>query len=523
MSKTRGVFGQRIANVTLSALLVATSIFTAVPFLLSSGVAAVPTPGLTTVSGNTAAGENQPGWLFGRDLSTQTPFEFNTDAASIGSGSLYVAPIDGTNRFNKMVAENFIGSEIADINSISFDYKIGAGGNAADANQFYMNVYANFAASPATKFYDCRYDVVASLDATSAFQTVTFDPLANYTVARSGSSPEPTCPTSPAAMGEGAFIRMFSLNVGDTSVNDAGLDGYLDNVVVQSVAGTTVYDFEAPYVDTTAPTFAITSPANGSYVAGSGNLNITATVTDESGIKKLLITVPTKSGNRTFTWEDGKANALVNKVGDNFTVTVDAAQLNEGPVYVVMRGTDNAGNTRYWNNNANLRQHSFIVDATAPSSFAITTPANGAVVGGVQTINAQISDPADIRKVLMTVPLKTGNRTFVWEAGKTNNSLTRDGVNFSVSIDTNLMEDGERFVVLRATDSVGNTRYWNNNARIRQHTFVVDNAVPQTTITSPSTADDVSGIVPIQGTIIDENLWRYFIRITAEDGSVVYS
>jgi hypothetical protein len=43
MNKTRGVLSQRITNLTLSALLVATSIFTAVPFLLSSAVSALPT------------------------------------------------------------------------------------------------------------------------------------------------------------------------------------------------------------------------------------------------------------------------------------------------------------------------------------------------------------------------------------------------------------------------------------------------------------------------------------------------
>ena len=46
-----------------------------------------------TVRGNTAAGENQPGWMFNRDVSTATPFEFKPGNASIGSGGLYVSPI----------------------------------------------------------------------------------------------------------------------------------------------------------------------------------------------------------------------------------------------------------------------------------------------------------------------------------------------------------------------------------------------------------------------------------------------
>ena len=50
MNKTRGVLSQRITNLTLSALLVATSIFTAVPFLLSSAVSAVDDASYSPVS-----------------------------------------------------------------------------------------------------------------------------------------------------------------------------------------------------------------------------------------------------------------------------------------------------------------------------------------------------------------------------------------------------------------------------------------------------------------------------------------
>ena len=45
------------------------------------------------IYGDTSSGENQPGWLFNRDVTTATPYEFNTDQASIGNGSLYVLPI----------------------------------------------------------------------------------------------------------------------------------------------------------------------------------------------------------------------------------------------------------------------------------------------------------------------------------------------------------------------------------------------------------------------------------------------
>lgn len=204
--------------------------------------AATPT---VIVTGDTSAGENQPGWLFNRDVSTSTPFEFNTDEASIGSGSLYVMPI-GSNPADKFIAENFINAPIADVETISYDFMIGSGGVASDENEFYMNVYANFGSSPDNKFYDCRYNVVPSTGSTTDWTTVTFDPTQSYSVTQSGTSPY-TCPAVPADMdlsSAGSTIRVFALNVGDTSANDTGLDGYLDNVVVSIAGDTTINDFE---------------------------------------------------------------------------------------------------------------------------------------------------------------------------------------------------------------------------------------------------------------------------------------
>lgn len=202
----------------------------------------------TLVTGNTSAGENMPGWMFNRALGNATPFEMNTDQASIGMGSLYVLPI-GTTPVAKFIGENFINTAVADIDSISYDFRIGSGGVASQAGQFYMNVYANFGESPDNKYYDCRYDVVPTVGSISGFTTVTFDPTMAYpVVTRTSGIVSPfTCPAVPADMdilSAGSNVRAFSLNVGDTSAGDVDLDGYLDNVVVDTVSGIVVSDFE---------------------------------------------------------------------------------------------------------------------------------------------------------------------------------------------------------------------------------------------------------------------------------------
>jgi hypothetical protein len=197
------------------------------------------------VTGDTSAGENQPGWLFNRDLSTSTPFEFNSDESSIGMGSLYVMPI-GSNSADKFIGENFLNMPVADVNSIAYDFLIGSGGSSPDAAHFYMNVYANFGESDDLKFYDCRYNIVPAAGSTTGFTTVTFDPTLAYPVTTRSSSPY-ACPDIPADMdtlSPGSNIRAFALNVGDSSGSDIGLDGYLDNVAVDITGGVTIYDFE---------------------------------------------------------------------------------------------------------------------------------------------------------------------------------------------------------------------------------------------------------------------------------------
>ena len=204
---------------------------------------ATPVQAATTVvvSGDTSAGENQPGWMFNRDASTDTPFEFNTDQASIGEGSLYVQPI-GSNPSDKFVAENFLATPVDEVSSIAFDYLIAGNGDVDDSEQFYLNVYANI--DDSTNYYDCRFDYVASGGSTANFTTFEVNTSDVPTEVTKRGTNIDECPATLAEMPEGSYIRAFAINVGDTSANDEGLAGYLDNVVVNTTADETIYDFE---------------------------------------------------------------------------------------------------------------------------------------------------------------------------------------------------------------------------------------------------------------------------------------
>jgi len=240
-----------------------------------------PTNGSSTqtVSGNTAVGENQPGWLFNRDTSTQSPYSFVLGTSTIGTGSLFINPITNTGNGNndKFIAELFLLSPIAQLDSLSYDFNIAAV-DATDENEFYMSVYANFGSSSSTNYYDCRYSVVPTVGVVNGWTTVTFNPASTYPVAKwGGSTSIHACPTSPDAMDtldSGSKIRAIALNVGDTSANDLGVSGYFDNVVVVQTTGlhteTTIYDFEPTTSTTTTET---DTDSNGGGGGGGGGRN----------------------------------------------------------------------------------------------------------------------------------------------------------------------------------------------------------------------------------------------------------
>lgn len=273
------------------------------------------------VSGNTSAGENQPGWLFNRDTSTQTPYEFNHAQHSVGFGSLFVPPI--TNSLNgnndKFIAENFLLTPIANITGITYDFRLGSGVGVSNAAHFYMNVYANFGESSPTKFYDCRYNVVPSTGSDGAFTTVTFDPAQSYPVTTRtgapGTASPHACPPSPSDMDDlstGSTIRVIALNVGDTSASDLSVSGYFDNVVVNTVGGSTVSDFEPAYAFV-SPTVTLTGDASMSVFSSNGFEDPGATATDSLG-NTLAVT----DNSESFNFEEAGTYAVAYTATDMF-------------------------------------------------------------------------------------------------------------------------------------------------------------------------------------------------------------
>ncbi len=212
---------------------IAAGLAVALPVLMISPAA------LAAASTVVVSPSNHQGWLLNPDPSNQTPYEFNKDQASIGQGSLYVQPI-GATPADKFIMAKTLNSLVSDFNSLSYDFLIAGNGTAASANQFYLNVYTNLPAS--TTYYDCRFDYAPTSGSTSSFTTASFSSTATPVNVRARSSV--TCPATLAGMPAGSTISFIALNVGDTTVSDTGLAGYLDKVVINTTSAVTTYDFE---------------------------------------------------------------------------------------------------------------------------------------------------------------------------------------------------------------------------------------------------------------------------------------
>lgn len=190
--------------------------------------------------------DNTQGWVFNGDPDNATPYEFSEEEASAGQGSLYVEPIDNVGA-HKFIAALPLGVAATDLESVSYDFLIDGEGTADDAEQYYLNVYTLLPDTSET-FYSCRFDYVPDTGSVDDFTTAEFTATDTPTDVRSRNSA--VCPDTLAEMPEGSTVSMITLNLGDTSANDAELAGYFDNVVLSIGDDVTTYDFElVDYVD----------------------------------------------------------------------------------------------------------------------------------------------------------------------------------------------------------------------------------------------------------------------------------
>lgn len=447
-----------------------------------------------TVRGNTAAGENQPGWMFNRDVSTSTPFEFKPGNASIGSGGLYVSPV--ANDFtgtcssstpapmpgcDKFIGEYFYLDSVDSFNSMSYDFKIAGSGTNASAGQFYANVYISNTNSP-YHYKDCKLDFVPSVGSTSGYTTYTFD---KDTVATKVSGTN--CGTGTKLDDfAGQYIRMIAINVGDTSSNDAGLAGYYDNVVVNGTSSNT-FDFE-PFVPSIPSNLGFVSSDQvcGGYtntnwtqpkwgaVVGATSYDYRA-LYNGSVVFNATYTIPQHPGGSFGSGTNGQWGYQVRSVASN------GMKSDWTPVCTI------------------------VLDTSIPVAPVLSSPVNGAVVDGGSITQSWGSS-------------STGVNHYIYEsyhdAGATNLRWHQEIVGTSKTA-TNVANTAYWWRV-KAVDHAGNVSAWSPLWEI-----TVDNDAPVVVITAP-TIDLTNGDVEVRATVTDANLRHYWFQIK-KNGMVIKS
>ena len=232
-------------------------------------------------------------------------------------------------------------------------------------------------------------------------------------------------------------------------------------------------------VDATAPTGALTAPADGS--AAAGTIAVTANSADAGGsgvMHALFETSPAGAG----TWTAIGAPDTTSP----YSVSLDTTTLADGDHDLRVTTRDNAGNSTV------SATRTVEVDNTAPS-LTVSAP---------NPVNLATADPATLTATasdtgtgVVSVSFEQCNETSVACDSDTWTSLGVD-TTAPYSASWPLPGDGMRLLRVRATDGAG---------RVRTELVLttVDRTVPSGTLTVPAAAANLRGSAPVAATAAD--------------------
>jgi subtilisin family serine protease len=229
------------------------------------------------------------------------------------------------------------------------------------------------------------------------------------------------------------------------------------NVRTSSAVAVTVYN------DTTAPTASITAPANGATVRGQW-VRVQASATDDTAVSwvELLVDGVTTGSDSSAPYE----------------VYWNSKAVPNGTHTLSIRAHDTRGNA------GTSAPITVLVDNDpTPPSVAITSPANGASVEGVVSIQADASDNQGVARV---------------EFFRNGISLGSDSTApYGISWNSRSVASGSYTLTARAYDAE------NNGATSAAVTVTVDQP-PTVTLTAPSSSALVGGVVSVSATATDD-------------------
>jgi len=260
--------------------------------------------------------------------------------------------------------------------------------------------------------------------------------------------------------------------------------------------------------DSQNPQLKVYSPSDGDLLPGKFDVNGEATDSG-SGIDDVRYRVREyvggSLGSEVVSWTSVAFNETTGEW--SFPLSLD-----DGEYRIIVNTTDVAGNGR-------TKRVDVTVDATAPSvpENLSWTNTDGAVANGGFT------------------NLESG--TAIWDASDAdteryvyhywNDIQSSPYTGTSPWVNEGLMSpsapgvfnqgEGTHYFSVAAVDYAGNISEFSTPFEV-----TYDNTNPVATITAPSDTDLLSGNVDISGSVIDDNLWRYYLVIKDSDGAVEF-
>jgi chitinase len=178
-----------------------------------------------------------------------------------------------------------------------------------------------------------------------------------------------------------------------------------------------------PMPDTTAPTVALTAPANGATV--SGTVAVSASASDDVGVDRVEFSV------------DGAPLGVA--MNAPYTASWNASAAGAGSHTLTARAYDAAGNS----SSSSITVTASAQADTAPPTVSIASPANGAVVTGTVQVTASASDNVGVAKVDFSVD------------GTLSGTVT--AAPYTFGIDTTGLPAGNHTLSAKAYDAAGNS------------------------------------------------------------------
>lgn len=218
--------------------------------------------------------------------------------------------------------------------------------------------------------------------------------------------------------------------------------------------------------DTTAPTVAVSAPANGATV--SGTVTVSATASDNVGVTKVEFLV------------NGTVASTVTTAPYNYSWNTTTSA--NGTYTLTAKAYDAAGNIGQ-STSVSVTVNNQTGDTTAPT-VSITAPANNATVKGSITISASASDNVKVTKVEFYL----------------DNVLKRTDTSspFTYSLNTTSVSDGIHTLTAKAYDAAGNIGESTVTVKVAN-----DTTAPTVSLSAPASGATVSGVVSVNATATD--------------------